>query len=313
MSKQIKVTIPESLAGVRLDKALSELLPDYSRAYLQELIQSGAVALSEGKVKESAKVKPGIEVTLQIPDPRKLDLAPLKMDLDILYEDKDLLVINKPAGLVVHPAAGNMEGTLVHGLLAHCHDLSDINGVLRPGIVHRLDKDTSGCLVVAKNNAAHQNLTAQFKNRQIQKIYQCLVYGKWTKGKQKLEGAIGRHPIARKKMAVRKTGGREALSIVTPLEIFDQASFLQVELHTGRTHQIRVHLAHEGYPVLGDREYSKGRHLHKFPLPIHRQLLHAATLGFTHPTTQKPLTFQAPLPQDIRQILNSLRSPKKVL
>lgn len=308
MPKQFKITIPEKLSGLRLDKALSECLPDYSRAYLQDLIHQGAVSLSEGKVKESLKVKEGMIVAVEIPDPKELDLKPVQMDLDVLYEDKDLLVINKPPNLVVHPGAGNMENTLVHGLLAHCKDLSDINGVLRPGIVHRLDKDTSGCLVIAKNNVVHQGLASQFEKRQTQKSYQCLVAGKWTQGKKELKGAIGRHPVARKKMAVRQSGGREALSVVTPLEIFEKASFLQVQLHTGRTHQIRVHLSHAGHSILGDKQYAGTGVLKSFDININRQLLHAEHLVFNHPVKKKLLSIHAPLPEDFLKVLEYLRT-----
>ncbi len=307
MPNLIKLTIPEELSGVRLDKALSELLPDYSRAYLKELIDEGRLSISEGKIKGSLKVKEGMVLEIEIPDPKELDLTPVPMNLDILFEDKDLLVLNKPPGMVVHPAAGNMEGTLVHGLLDHCKDLSNMNGVLRPGIVHRLDKDTSGCLVVAKNNEAHQGLAAQFEQRQIEKIYHCLAWGKWTKGTKKLTGAIGRHPVARKKMTVRE-GGREALSVVTPLEVFDGVSYLQVQLHTGRTHQIRVHLSHEGHPILGDLQYGKSRNSEKYNFNINRQLLHARILGVTHPITKEKLVLEAPLPEDMEEVLRELRS-----
>lgn len=298
------------LQGERLDKALAQLLPEHSRSYLQQLIEGGHVLYRGGRVKAHHKVAAGETLMVRIPEPVPLDLKPEKMDLHILYEDEDLLVVNKPPGLVVHPAPGHLEHTLVHGLLAHCKNLSMINGVLRPGIVHRLDRDTSGCLVVAKNDAAHRKLAAQFENRTVEKTYWCLVEGEWRAGPHTLASAIGRHPVARKIMTVRRTGGKEAVTRVKPVEVFDSFSLLEVELKTGRTHQIRVHLSHAGHPVMGDTQYGRGRKARQLAIPVHRQMLHAHQLGFVHPRTGEKMRFTAPLPEDMQKIIHFLQKEK---
>lgn len=307
MPKTFNLKVPENLHGERLDKVLSRLLAGYSRGYLQELIETGAVDLDKKEVKPNTKVKSGEAVQVRVPEPKPLQLKPEKRDLQILYEDSHLLVLNKPAGLVVHPAPGHTEHTLVNALLTHCKDLSDINGVLRPGIVHRLDKETSGCLVVAKNNKAHQNLALQFEKRTIEKTYQAIVAGKWRLGEYRIEGAIGRHPVARKKMSVRTAGGKEAVTLVKPLELFGDFSFLELKLLTGRTHQIRVHLSHAGYPILGDTQYGRSKAGRALPVQVSRQMLHAAGLAFEHPFSGKKMRFTSSLPSDMVKILEFLR------
>lgn len=310
MPGRYKFVIAPEQKGLRLDVALAQFFPEYSRSYLQELMEEGRVLYRGAPLKAHTKVVPGETLLVEIPEPVPLELQPEKMDLEILFEDVDLLVLNKPPGLVVHPAPGNLEHTLVHGLLYHCRNLSSINGVLRPGIVHRLDKDTSGCLVVAKNNLAHQKLAEQFESRAVEKTYLCLVEGKWAGGSRRLEGAIGRHPVARKKMAVRRTGGKEALTLVKPVEVFDSFSLLEITIKTGRTHQIRVHMAHAGHPVVGDPEYGRGRKIGRLPFPVDRQMLHAQRLGFTHPRTGEKMRFTAPLPEDMKSILHHLEEEK---
>lgn len=308
MQPNLKLVIPAKLSGTRLDKALHLLLPDFTRSTLQELIRKGSVEWSRGKCKAHSTVQEGDKLKVSLPEPESIEIKPEKIDLNILYEDKDILVVNKQPDLVVHPAPGNMEHTLVQGLLAHTSNLSDINGPLRPGIVHRLDKETSGCLVVAKNNEAHHALTQQFEKRLVKKIYWSLVVGEWRLGKRKIEKAIGRHPVARKRMSVREVGGKEAVTLVQPLEVFDSFSLLEIQLKTGRTHQIRVHLSSVGHPVLGDRQYSRGKKLRKLPITVPRQMLHAHVLGFVHPKTGKKMQFTSPLPHDMIKILEFLRN-----
>jgi len=310
MPKTFKLVVPTNLSGERLDKVLTSLIPDHSRGFLQNLIKSGAVLVKRKKFKGHSKVYEGEEILVKIPAPKKELMAPEKMDLDILYEDSDLLVLNKPPGIVVHPAAGNLLHTLVHGLLAYSNKLSDINGPLRPGIVHRLDKETSGCLLVAKNNTTHIHLAKQFENREIEKVYWCLAVGRWRFGERKLEGAIGRHPVKRKKMSVRPEGGKEAITLVKPLETFDSFSFLEVRLKTGRTHQIRVHLSNAGHPVMGDKQYGKRKKVKQLAIEVPRQMLHAQLLGLRHPKTEKKMKFTSPLPEDMVKVLDFLRKER---
>jgi 23S rRNA pseudouridine1911/1915/1917 synthase len=291
-------------AGDRLDRFLAGKLPHLSRSRLQALIKQGHVTLAGKPAKPSDTVRKGTLVTITEPPAEPTLLEPEEIPLDVLYEDADLLVINKPPGLVIHPAAGHARHTLVHALLAHCGTLSAIGGKQRPGIVHRLDKDTSGCLVVAKNDFAHAHLSRQFAGRTVTKIYLALVSGFFAGVRSgSIENSIGRHPVHRKKMAVLDRGGRTAnTGWRVAQERSGVGTLVECTLHTGRTHQIRVHLKHLGHPLLGDALYA-GRHAGSYT----RQMLHAWKLGFTHPRTGKPMHFSSPLPEDF--ILAGVRQP----
>jgi 23S rRNA pseudouridine1911/1915/1917 synthase len=257
-------------------------------------------------IKEHHKIRPGDIVKLVIPPLLATTLIPEAIPLDILYEDADLLVINKPAGLVVHPAAGHSSGTLVNALLHHCGSLAAIGGEQRPGIVHRLDRDTSGIMVVAKSDRALAGLMNQFKQRTIRKDYVALVWGHPSPARGTIETLIGRHRVDRKKMSAQPKTGRAAVTHYRIMERFGNVSLLRIRLETGRTHQIRVHMAYRGFPVVGDAQYG-GRSGHSLPLSVGRQMLHAETLAFMHPVTDKPLTFTAPWPADLNALVAALR------
>ena len=293
---------------------LAELLaPELSRAGVQRLIKQGLVTVDGQAARASAKLAPGQSILVELPPPEPLDLAPEPMDLAVLYEDRDLIVINKPPGLVVHPAAGHHSGTLVNGLLAHCGDLAGIGGKLRPGIVHRLDKDTSGALVAAKSEAAHRGLVAAFAAGLVDKTYLALVHGA-PPAQGQADSPIGRHPVDRKRMSSQARHGKAARSAWRLTHRFGaEASLLRVKIATGRTHQIRVHLSEAGFPVCGDRTYggrraraglngAAGAALKQ----AGRQMLHALILGFTHPVSGQALEFTAPLPPDFRAVLRAL-------
>ena len=282
----------------RLDAWLAAAHPDVSRSRWKQLIESGRVALNGTPVlKANAALAPGDELRCVLPDPEPVGLVPADIPLAILYEDSDLVVLDKPAGLVVHPAPGHAADTLVNALLHHCADLQGIGGELRPGIVHRLDKDTSGVLVVAKNEQAHAALVAQFSSHSIRKEYLALVWGAPKKPSGTVELPIGRHPVHRQKMAVTEKG-RSAVTHYEVLAAGPLASLLRVRIETGRTHQIRVHLAHLGHPVVGDATYGRARHDLPADLEIPRQMLHAHVLEIVHPRTGRPLAFTAPPPAD---------------
>ena len=288
--------------GERLDRFLAARMPHLSRSRIQALIKTKCVhiarvnASSDG-IDASQRVKNGDVIFVEEPEAKPAQIEAEKIALDVLFEDEDLIVINKPAGIVVHPAAGNAEHTIVNALLNHCKSLSGIGGELRPGIVHRLDKETSGCLVAAKNDFAHRELSRQFSSRSVTKIYLALAAGRLQHKRGAIETMIGRHPVQRKKMAVIEhgRGGRIAKTEWRVLAEFSFGSLVECTLHTGRTHQIRVHLKHIGHPVLGDKIYApKLAESAKFP----RQMLHAWKLGFAHPRTRESLLFCSPLPQD---------------
>ena len=312
------VTFDQSASGERLDRALAAALPALTRSRVKALIESRRVALADGTTVEepSRKVKTGDSFTVDVPEPEAATPQAQAIDLEILYEDTDLLVLNKPAGLVVHPAPGNPDNTLVNALLAHCGDsLSGIGGVRRPGIVHRLDKDTSGVMVVAKNDATHHALSKLFAAHDLIRIYKALVWGAPKARSGTIEAAIGRHPIDRKRMAVRETSGRRAITeywlerrFGPPLKPL--ASLVGAKLGTGRTHQVRVHLSHIGCPVIGDPVYGRRRNS---PAPdslksFGRQALHAAVLEFRHPGTGKVIKFASELPQDMARLVTELNS-----
>ena len=321
MSDRHVVTVDESASGERLDRALAAALPDLTRSRVKALIESRRVALEDGRTIEepSRKVKTGERFIVDIPAPEPAEPKPQAIDLDILYEDSDLLVLNKPAGLVVHPAPGNPDSTLVNALLAHCGDsLSGIGGVRRPGIVHRLDKDTSGVMVVAKNDRSHHALAKLFAAHDLTRIYRALVWGGPKAQKGTIEAAIGRHPVDRKRMAVRTSSGRAAVTDYWVERRFGPplapvASLLGAKLETGRTHQVRVHLAHLGCPVVGDPVYGRKSRNASQPASLRgfgRQALHAAVLEFRHPRTGKEMRFATELPQDFRMLVAKLNSVK---
>jgi 23S rRNA pseudouridine1911/1915/1917 synthase len=318
MGKSLKATVEARQSGLRLDVFLSEVWPELSRAQAKRLVVSGAVAVGGSPRKASYALKAGDVVSAIIPDPEPSRLQPESIPLDIVYEDRYLLVVNKPAGLTVHPAAGARRGTLVHALLHHCNDLSGIGGVLRPGIVHRLDKGTSGLLVVAKNDSVHRHLSEQIRERSLKRVYRAVVWGWPGADEGTVDAPVGRHPTARKKMAVRESGGKRAVTRFKLIRRYEFHSLLELELETGRTHQIRAHMAHLGCPVFGDPEYGgrrkalnachgrfarEGSALLK---GITRQALHAWRLSLVHPVHSRRMEFTAPLPGDMEWVLERL-------
>lgn len=296
--------VDDSARGQRLDQFLLAKLPGHSRAFLQRLIEQGNVLVAGRRSKPSHRVHTGEKVTIEIPTARPLESKPEALPLDVLYEDSDLIVVNKPAGMVVHPAVGNVEHTLVNALLHHCRgQLAGIGGVQRPGIVHRIDKGTSGCIVVAKTDLAHQALVRQFKERAIKKVYRAVCRGRFERLSGTVEASIGRSVHDRKKMSARpfaaKGWGRTALTEYRVLKEFDGLALVELHIHTGRTHQIRVHMAHIGHPIIGDRVYGRSR---TGEISVARPMLHAYKLGFTHPRTGKFMELEAPIPADMAAI-----------
>jgi 23S rRNA pseudouridine1911/1915/1917 synthase len=300
-STTIKLVAPKQVARLRLDRFLASQLSGYSRARLQRLIRARFVRLNGQAARPRDLVRAGDEIELTEPPLEKIDNQPEHIPLEILFEDNDLIVINKPAGLVVHPGAGHREHTLVNALLHHCPTLSGIGGKERPGIVHRLDKETSGCLVIAKNDQAHQGLSIQFVARSVEKIYLALVAGKLRKTAGVIEEKIGRHPVDRQRMSTTSSRGRAAKTEYRVIRSASEMSLVECQLHTGRTHQIRVHLHHLGHPVLGDKVYAP-----KLAKDYPRQMLHAWKLGFQHPRTGEWKSFAAPLPNDFTDTMRSI-------
>ena len=292
-STPIELLVSANEAKLRLDQFMAKRLPEFSRSRLQQLIRDGFVRLNDSTSRPRQIVRGGDKIELTEPPLEKIEMLPEPIPLEILFEDDDLIVINKPPGLVVHPGAGHREHTLVNALLNHCATLSGIGGKERPGIVHRLDKETSGCLVVAKNDVAHWELSKQFAARTVEKIYLALVAGKLRKPAGAIEEKIGRHPVHRKQMSATTLRGRVAKTEYRVVRSSDRATLIECRLHSGRTHQIRVHLHHLGHAVLGDKIYAP-RLAKDFP----RQMLHAWKLGFRHPRTQEWKSFEAPVPDD---------------
>lgn len=303
MTAETTFAVPPEEAGERLDRVLADRFPDLSRAQLQRLIRSGAITVNDTVVRPACRLAPGDLITVTFPE--EPTVRPEPFPLDIVYEDEHLLVVNKPAGMVVHPAARMVSGTLVNALLAHCPQVADVGGSDRAGIVHRLDRETSGLIVVAKNPEAHAALQRQFKRRLVRKTYVALVEGQVQPREGIIEVPIGRDPKDRTRMAVSRTG-RPAVTQYRVVEIFPQYTLLEVRPHTGRTHQIRVHLAWLGYPVVGDRVYGRRRQT----LLPDRHFLHARELAFTHPVTGEKLVLSAPLPPELTALLNQLRREK---
>lgn len=292
--------------GERLDKFLSIIYPEFSRAFFQKLIKSKQVSVNETPQKASYCVKIDDIVTVEIPDAVETTIEPENIPLDILYEDDDVLIVNKPKGMVVHPSAGHYSGTLVNAIMYHCKDtLSGINGEIRPGIVHRIDMDTTGSLIVCKNDEAHVNIAQQIKEHSVNRIYVGIVCGNVKEDSGTVEGAIGRHPIERKKMAINEKNGKPAITHYKVLERFKNYTYMQFKLETGRTHQIRVHMASIGHPLLGDTLYSSGHLPFKH---LQGQCLHAKTIGFVHPKTGEYMEYSAPLPEYFEKLLCLLKS-----
>lgn len=287
----------------RIDAYLAQQFPNLSRSRIQSLLKQGLITVDDTMVKPSCELVGGESITLLIPEDKPLELRAQTLELDILYEDSDIIVLNKPQGMVVHPAAGHDEGTLVNALLHHCKDLSGINGGNRPGIVHRIDKDTSGLLVIAKNDAAHLELTAQWRGHKIKRIYHAILHGMIGEPAGIIDAPIGRHPRERKKMAVQTGKGRQAITHYRVLERFSHFTYAELKLETGRTHQIRVHMSFLGYPVAGDPLYGPK----KAKLHLNGQLLHAKVLGFNHPKSGQWLEFDSKLPSYFQQFLEELR------
>lgn len=294
--------ILESENNERIDKIISALNEEWSRSQVQQWIKEGHVKVNGKQVKSNYKCVMNDQIIIEIPEPEALNVEPEDMNLDIYYEDGDVLVVNKPKGIVVHPAPGHTSGTLVNGLMAHCTDLSGINGVLRPGIVHRIDKDTSGLLMVAKNDFAHERLVNQLVEKSVTRKYYAIVHGVIPHNVGTIDAPIGRDSDDRQKMTV-VDNGKHAVTHFRVIERFDQFTFVECELETGRTHQIRVHMKYIGYPLAGDPKYGPRK-----TLPIDGQALHAGVLGFIHPRTEKYLEFEAPLPEEFTKLLDSLKN-----
>lgn len=300
----LEFTAADEEAGVRIDRCLSDKYEYLSRSYLQKLLKDQGVTVNGKIVKANYKLQAGDLVQTTVPDLSEPDILPENIPLDILYEDDDVLVVNKPKGMVVHPANGHTSGTLVNAIMYHCQgNLSGINGVMRPGIVHRIDKDTTGALLVCKNDTAHRDLAQQLKDHTIKRRYRAIVSGNLKEDEGTVEGPIGRHPVDRKKMAINYKNGKDAVTHYKVLERFGNATYIECRLETGRTHQIRVHMTSLGHPLLGDEIYGSGKN----PYHLQGQTLHAMVLGFVHPRTGEYMEFSAPLPEYFLNLLEKLR------
>lgn len=297
-SQKEDIKVDEQFEGVRIDRALPDIL-DISRSAAQKLLADGLVSVNGRQCGKSYRLKSGDNVHAVLPEPEPLEAIAENIPLDIVYEDNDVIVVNKPKGMVVHPAVGNYDGTLVNALLYHCGDsLSGINGVMRPGIVHRIDKDTSGLLLVAKNDNAHRSLAAQIKAHSVNRIYEAVVCGVLKDNTGTIDAPIGRHPVERKRMAVTEKNSKNAVTHYTVIKRFERYTYVRLKLETGRTHQIRVHMAHIGHPVAGDTVYG-----HKKEKLLDGQCVHARIIGFVHPTTDKYMEFTSELPEYFQKFL----------
>jgi len=290
--------------GERLDKYISMLFPEQSRSFFQKIIKDGHVTVNDKPEKANCRLKVEDLVRVEIPDAVETQILPENIPLEILYEDDDLLVVNKPKGMVVHPSAGHYSGTLVNAIMYHCKDsLSGINGEIRPGIVHRIDMDTTGSLIVCKNDEAHVAVAEQIKVHSVNRIYRGIVYGVVKDDEGVIHAPIGRHPVERKKMAINEKNGKDAITHYKVLERFDKYTYMEFKLETGRTHQIRVHMSSIGHPLLGDTLYSNG----KSPYKLQGQTLHAMVIGFNHPKSGEYIEISAPLPEYFEKILRDVR------
>lgn len=302
---EIVMEITPEMEGERIDKCISNYLESLSRSYIQKIIKDGKAYVNDAVVKANYKVKVDDKVQFEIPDCEEPDIPPQDIPLDILYEDKDILIVNKPKDMVVHPAPGHYEGTLVNAIMFHCKDeLSGINGVLRPGIVHRIDKDTTGSIIICKNDEAHRKIAQQLKEHSITRKYRAIVYGRILEEEGTVNAPIGRHPTDRKKMAINEKNGKPAVTHYKVLERFDKYTYIECQLETGRTHQIRVHMTSVGHPLLGDEVYGNA----KCPFKLEGQTLHAMTIGFIHPATGEYVEYEAPLPEYFEHLLQILRT-----
>lgn len=300
--ERIEYEITEELTGNRIDKALATLQPDWSRTQIQQWVKEEHVKVNDMAIKPNYKVKAGDHVTVEQPEIEEYDVEAENLHLEIVYEDQDVLVVNKPVGMVVHPSAGHVSGTLVNGLMYQVTDLSGINGIMRPGIVHRIDKDTSGLLMVAKNDKAHVSLVNQLVAKSVNRVYTALVHGHIPHDNGTIDAPIGRDKRDRQRMAV-VDDGKNAVTHFKVLERFGAYTLVECRLETGRTHQIRVHMKYIGYPLVGDPKYGQRK-----TIDFGGQVLHAGTVGFDHPTTDEYMEFTAPLPENYQQLLNELRS-----
>ncbi|MDY2937527.1 MAG: RluA family pseudouridine synthase [Fusicatenibacter sp.] len=305
MEESLFLTVSPEMAGYRIDKFLAEMMNDYSRSFLQKLLRDEKVFVNQKPVKTSYKISSGEEVEVRLPEPETLSVEPEKIPLSVLYEDEDILVVDKPKGMVVHPSAGHDSGTLVNAVLYHCRgNLSGINGVLRPGIVHRIDMDTTGALVICKNDYSHQKLAEQLEVHSITRKYRAIVHGNLPEDDGTIRGAIGRHPTDRKKMAINEKNGKPAVTHYHVLERFGDYTYVECQLETGRTHQIRVHMASIRHPILGDQVYGP----RNCPIKnLQGQTLHAMILGFLHPRNGQYMEFTAPLPEYFEKLLLRFR------
>lgn len=306
MNQQLyELTAEEEDMGIRIDKFIAESLEELTRTYIQKLIQDGLVLVNQNKVKANYRISNGDKLSIIVPPPTDLEIQAEDIPLNIIYEDKDIILINKEKGMVVHPSAGHYSGTLVNGLLYHCKDeLSGINGILRPGIVHRIDMNTTGVLVICKNDYAHQFIAEQLKVHSITRKYNALVYQPFKVESGSIDAPIGRHPIDRKKMAINHKNGKKAITHYTILEnLNNKYAHIECSLETGRTHQIRVHMASIHHPLLGDNIYGP----EKDPFHLEGQALHARVLGFIHPTSKQYVEYEAPIPEYFKQLIVKLR------
>ena len=301
--EELVLNVSKEKCNLRIDKYICEEMNDKSRSYIQGLIEKQEVLVNGNKIKSNYKVKENDTVTINISEPKELNIIPQNIPIDILYEDSDLIVINKPKGMVVHPAPGNYEDTLVNALLYHCKDLSSINGVIRPGIVHRIDKDTTGILVVAKNDDAHNFLSDQLKDHSMTREYYALVEGRMKNEEGVINNPIGRNKKDRLKMGI-VSDGKRAVTHYKVLEVYKNTTLVRCILETGRTHQIRVHMASIGHPLVGDTVYGFKKQRYK----VEGQMLHARTLGFIHPKTKKYMEFSKELPDEFKNLLNKIKS-----
>ena len=303
MSRQISITVLQEQSGIRIDRLIADSLSDFTRSGIAKLIEGGNVSVNGKTVSKNYKCRAQDNITVNVPDAVALEAQPENIPLDIVYEDNDLLVVNKPKGMVVHPAAGNYSSTLVNALLYHCKDsLSGINGVIRPGIVHRIDKDTSGLLIVAKNDAAHISLAQQIKEHSFHRAYRAVVYGNIKEDSGTVHQPIGRSPKDRKKMAVTDKNSKDAVTHYQVLQRFGDFTYIRCVLETGRTHQIRVHMAYIGHPLAGDAVYGPK----KVITNLNGQCLHAGEIGFVHPKTNEYMEFTSPLPDYFTAFLKRL-------